>query len=142
MDVDVGCGDKKHGDVGLDLTQREGVDIVADAHHLPIRGRASERTACFTVLEHLDKPYAAIKELERITSGVITVRYDRFFSIYNFMGVGHLNLQACERFIRLPRLFFLFWHTLFEFRPARFLLRRAHLLGADTYEKEYRRASY
>jgi hypothetical protein len=54
------------------------------------------------------------------------------------MGVGHRNLQVRERFVKLPLSFFLFWHTFFELRPVRAILRRARVLEADTYERSYR----
>ena len=138
MEIDVGCCTNRHGDIGIDIERTPAVDIIADAHHLPIRDACSSKTYALTMLEHLDKPLVAYAEMERITSGVIVVRYDRFFSVYNGAGVGHLNLQVRERFVRLPRLFFLFFNALVDVWPLRPVLRRAGVFRASTYERTYR----
>jgi hypothetical protein len=135
--LDVGCGQNKRGDVGIDIKKVEGVDVVCDAAHLPFKDKIFHKTLCYCVLEHLSNPYIALKEVYRVTNGVIIVRYDKFFSIYNFIGRGHKNLMIKERFVRLPKVFFVILNRLCEIKPIRFSLRKARIFEAKTYEKQY-----
>lgn len=138
LDLDVGCGTKPTGDVNIDYAYRTAQNFIrCDAHNLPFKSKVFKNSRCLTVLEHLNKPHDALKELFRVTNGVITIRYDCFFSIYNFIGVGHKNLMVRERFVRLPSFMFVFLNYLFRFRPIRYLARKGRLFEENTYEKTY-----
>lgn len=140
MTLDCGCGTQPRGDVNIDLVINRGAShfIRSDAQHLPFRTGIFERSNCSTVLEHTEKPYMARGELFRVTNGEVTIKYDRFFNIYNWIGVGHRHLMVRERFVSLPQPVFVFLRRLFQFRPIKFLARRGNLFRADTYEKTYR----
>ncbi len=138
MILDCGCGDKPTGDVNLDFEFQTAFNFIrGDVQHLPFRDRVFKVSRCLTVLEHLQKPYDALREIFRVTDGEVIIRYDRFLSVYNFIGVGHRNLMVRERFVRLPRVFFLFLNYLFRFRPIKYLTRKGGFFKANTYEKTY-----
>ena len=139
MILDVGCGDKPRGDVNIDLAHNRSAFnfIRSDAQHLPFRDKTFKTTYVLTVLEHLNKPYDALREIFRVTNGDVIIRYDRFFNLYNFIGVGHRNLMVRERFVRLPTCLFVFLNYLFRFRPIKYLARKGKLFEANTYEKTY-----
>lgn len=124
--------------IDLVINRRASNFIRCDAHHLPFQNNIFEKTICFTVLEHLNKPYDALREIFRVTKGEITIKYDRFFSIYNFIGVGHKNMMIMERFVGLPRFLFVFLSFLVKFRPIKYLARKGKLFEEKTYEKTYR----
>lgn len=140
MILDCGCGTKPNGDVNIDLEINRSAPnfIRCDAQHLPFQNGTFTKTICSTVLEHLNKPYDALREIFRVTNGEVTIRYDRFISIYNFIGVGHRNLMVMEKFVRLPRFLFVFLNRLFRFRPIKYLARKGKLFEERTYEKTYR----
>lgn len=49
-----------------DIEDREGVDVVADAHDLPFEDNSFEVILCSEVLEHLHTPEKAIAEMRRV----------------------------------------------------------------------------
>ena len=85
--LDIGCGGKGDGIVNIDLFQgktphtsqqyiesRKITNFVnADAHKLPFRDSVFFYTKCSHVLEHLEKPIEAIKEMKRVSKGVSVV---------------------------------------------------------------------
>lgn len=82
MILNVGCGggrasDKATylGDVRIDLKRFPSVTIIMDAHHLGFRASTFDEVYCFEVLEHLESPIKALKELKRVLKdeGSITV---------------------------------------------------------------------
>jgi len=90
MILDVGCGSRPEGDINIDLllkgsNELPGTDrifnpknipnlIKADAKHLPIRDKAFKTTICSHLLEHIDDEVYVLKELERVTAGMLIVR--------------------------------------------------------------------
>ncbi len=94
--LDVGCGSALYGTLfpnrtTLDIAARPGVqvDIVADAHHLPMIPDASyDVVLCTEVLEHLHTPHKAIAEFRRIlTPGgrlILTTRF--IFPLHDVPG--------------------------------------------------------
>jgi ubiquinone/menaquinone biosynthesis C-methylase UbiE len=71
LNLDVGCGQAQRGDVNVDVhrvMRRPGTDfIVASASNLPFKSRVFESVYCYHVLEHLENPFAALKELIRVS---------------------------------------------------------------------------
>ena len=92
--LDVGSGRAKEyarrfpNRVAIDLQAKEGVDVVADAHHLPIRSSSIDVCLMVEVLEHLRDPSTAIGEASRVLRDggvlVITTR-----STYLYHGSPH-----------------------------------------------------
>jgi SAM-dependent methyltransferase len=54
------------GYVNLDIVAVPGVDVRADAHHLPFRDALFQRVECDAVLEHVADPERVMREIERV----------------------------------------------------------------------------
>lgn len=52
--------------LGLDIRRTHGVDVAADAHHLPLRDETFDLVLSLQVLEHLHTPWIAIREVARV----------------------------------------------------------------------------
>ncbi len=61
-----GAGGEVPGYVNVDLAPWTGVDVAADAHHLPFREGLFTRVECDAVLEHVRDPSAVMREVERV----------------------------------------------------------------------------
>ncbi len=61
-----GGGFSIEGYVNVDLLHLPGVNVVADAHHLPFRGGVFERVECDAVLEHVREPHRVMREIARV----------------------------------------------------------------------------
>jgi SAM-dependent methyltransferase len=52
--LNIGCGHRRiEGYVGVDITQREGVDLVAPAHAVPLPDATAEEVMAIHIVEHL-----------------------------------------------------------------------------------------
>jgi SAM-dependent methyltransferase len=61
-----GAGRAVAGYVNLDLFPMPGVDVAADAEHLPFPGGLFERVECDAVLEHVRHPEQVMREIVRV----------------------------------------------------------------------------
>jgi SAM-dependent methyltransferase len=61
-----GAGRAVDGYVNVDLAAVPGVDVVADAERLPFRAARFQRVECDAVLEHVRRPEAVMREIERV----------------------------------------------------------------------------
>jgi SAM-dependent methyltransferase len=61
-----GAGRAVGGFVNLDLFPMPGVDVAADAHHLPFAGALFSRVECDAVLEHVRCPEQVMAEMSRV----------------------------------------------------------------------------
>jgi predicted SAM-dependent methyltransferase len=52
MILDIGCGQTKNGDIGLDSRKTKFVDIIADARKLPFKSETFEHVFSSAVIEH------------------------------------------------------------------------------------------
>jgi predicted SAM-dependent methyltransferase len=52
MILDIGCGEDKKGDVGVDIRKISSIDILADARMLPLRDAAFEHVYSSHLIEH------------------------------------------------------------------------------------------
>lgn len=52
MILDIGCGETKKGNVGVDLRKTRFVDVIADARILPFKNEAFDQVYSSAVLEH------------------------------------------------------------------------------------------
>jgi ubiquinone/menaquinone biosynthesis C-methylase UbiE len=86
MRLDVGCGNTPSGDVNVDLSgserHRDGIKLVAkkipnfiyaSAYALPFRNNSFDEVVSFHLLEHLEVPLAALREMKRVSKDVVTV---------------------------------------------------------------------
>jgi SAM-dependent methyltransferase len=73
-----------------------GVPLVqADAYQLPFRSRGYDLVLCLEVLEHLEDPGRALRELRRVSRGgcLLSVPHEPFFRLGNlFRGKNVLRL--------------------------------------------------
>ena len=61
-----GAGSEVEGYVNVDLFALPGVDVVADAEHLPFADSTFQRVECDAVLEHVRQPYEVMAEIRRV----------------------------------------------------------------------------
>jgi ubiquinone/menaquinone biosynthesis C-methylase UbiE len=66
ISLDVGCGTNPKGDVNIDVIREAQHNLLADAHHLPLRNNSISVIFCDRLLEHLDNPDLALKEINRV----------------------------------------------------------------------------
>lgn len=75
--LDVGCGDKPYEPlfapfasayVGVDPVDNPKAEVQGYAEELPLEDAFAELTLCIQVLEHVDDPVAAVRELRRVTA--------------------------------------------------------------------------
>jgi hypothetical protein len=64
MILNIGCGNDREGDVRLDIEPSPTTNLIADAHNLPVRALFT-KIKCYNVLEHLNSPVRALKEMRR-----------------------------------------------------------------------------
>lgn len=57
MIVDIGCGNNKRGDVGIDVSPDSDADIIAllGYDYLPLRDSCAEKVVAYDILEHIGK---------------------------------------------------------------------------------------
>jgi ubiquinone/menaquinone biosynthesis C-methylase UbiE len=63
LTLDVGCGDRKHGDLGVDVRLTPQVDVLASTYFLPFKAETFDQVYMFEVLEN---PSEALCEVSRI----------------------------------------------------------------------------
>ena len=83
-----GGGSFVDGYVNVDLFCLAGVNVVADAHHLPFGDGLFQRVECDAVLEHVTCPDQVVREIERVLAPG---------------GVAHLVVPFCHPFHEYPR---------------------------------------
>jgi len=66
ISLDVGCGDDKKGDIGVDIRREKSVDVIADCYNLPFRDNVFDEVLSTTLLEHCLNPFQALKEQVRV----------------------------------------------------------------------------
>jgi len=82
ISLNVGCGTDPYGNVRIDIViqrqfyeEKNKLNLIADAHNLPLRRKVFFESRCFHVLEHLTYPNKAINEINRVTKGIVTLRF-------------------------------------------------------------------
>ena len=83
-----GAGTRVSGYVNVDLFALPGVDVAADAAHLPFRDSVFQRVECDAVLEHVERPERVMAEIERVLAPG---------------GMAHLVVPFCHPFHEYPR---------------------------------------
>ena len=73
--LDVGCGVRMQGTVNLDLRVKliNVNSIRADGCYLPFKNNVFLRAVCYHVIEHVPQPFLLLRELIRVTKGLVTV---------------------------------------------------------------------
>lgn len=74
LSVNLGCGDDMRGEIRIDINpDRKGLNLISDAHYLPIRDKVINYVFCKSVLEHLKNPFKGLSEMKRISKNRIIV---------------------------------------------------------------------
>lgn len=76
MKLEIGCGNRARGDVNLDVRRTSACNLIASAEYLPLKNNVFSLIFCSQVLEHLDSPQTALKEINRVLSGKGIARID------------------------------------------------------------------
>lgn len=116
--ADIGCGQKPYQSIfapytsqyiGIDLAEYEGVtskvDVVGSAYDTKLQDSSCDVVLCTEVLEHLEEPLSAIKEMNRILKhkGIVIVTAPFFWHVheaprdfyrYSEYGLRYLFEQA------------------------------------------------
>jgi SAM-dependent methyltransferase len=69
--LDLGCGQSPSAPffpnrIGVDIAWAPGIDVIADAHHLPFAAASFKQIVCSEVLEHLSHTQKSIEEMGRV----------------------------------------------------------------------------
>jgi predicted SAM-dependent methyltransferase len=76
--LDIGCGPRRNGDIGLDVRKTKGVNFVADAHTLPFKDESFDKVASSEVIEHFShlEVKTVVKEWVRVLKKGGTLEID------------------------------------------------------------------
>src|SRR3989344_3716857 len=71
--------------VGVDIKEGKGVDMIASVYELPFKDGEFDIVLCMSVLEHLEDPPRAIREMRRVlkTGGSIIISVPFMFPIHD-----------------------------------------------------------
>lgn len=83
MNLDVGCGAFKLGDVNVDVSRRFKPDVVCSIHNLPFQNNLFDVVYCYQLLEHKGiRPADAVKELLRVSKRLVQIEVPHFLGPY------------------------------------------------------------
>jgi len=103
LKLDVGCGNRKLGDINVDIDKHVKPDIVCDIHHLPFKDKIFSTVFNYHTLEHKGvKPVKAIKELLRVSKGTVEIQVPHWLSPNAKKDKNHVNFQIMRRKFWLP----------------------------------------
>jgi ubiquinone/menaquinone biosynthesis C-methylase UbiE len=96
--LDAGCGECFRGDVNVDSYASYTKALLRDIpnfvyctiEYLPFKNRTFRHVKSYHVIEHVDKPYLALKELIRVSDYHVTVKCPHRFGM-NAKGGAHKN---------------------------------------------------
>lgn len=105
MMIDIGCGNHKvEGCVGVDIKKTSKVDILASVYNLPFKDKTFDKAYFYEVIEHLDNPKKALREIRRILkdNGILhlSTPSDTFIFRFLFQALG-IKYKPCEEHIYL-----------------------------------------
>lgn len=98
VSANIGCGETFYGDVRLDIIiprNGDAPDIFASVEFLPFRSKVFSLIWFLEVLEHVDSPIKAIKELFRVCSGKLLIAYP---NVFYYMRI----LRTIKRGAKIP----------------------------------------
>lgn len=88
--LDLGCGPhRRPGYLGLDLLHEKNLDVIGDAHNLPIRDNVLAEIVSSKVFEHLNNPFQCVVECRRV-----------LIKGAGFLKIGVPNIHTIRRFLR------------------------------------------
>ena len=78
MRLDVGYGNRKLGDINIDIDPSVNPDYVADGASMPmIKNEIADEIFCYEVIEHVENPKKLLLELNRVLKpkGKLKIKY-------------------------------------------------------------------
>jgi ubiquinone/menaquinone biosynthesis C-methylase UbiE len=129
--LDAGCGECFRGDVNVDLykeasehrsnTKVQLKDIPnfvnCSIEYLPFKDRTFRHVKSYHVIEHVDKPYLALKELIRVSDCHVVIKCPHRFGM-NAKGKTHKNLFTRTWFVRALTFFQTYFSDALYFRTG------------------------
>jgi len=96
MKLNVGCGPSFDGDVRIDLKKTPAVNLIADAHFLPFKNESFSYVICTEVLEHLESPFHALKEIRQVLkkSGIAFITIPNLTKIRRILSIARKPLRV------------------------------------------------
>jgi len=70
------------GCLNIDVLNSPSVDVVCDVHHLPFKNGAFRDVYCFHVLEHIENPAKALRELLRVARRMVELEVPHRFGMH------------------------------------------------------------
>jgi predicted SAM-dependent methyltransferase len=96
--LDVGCGNRKMGDVNVDKRREVNPDVICDIHFLPFKDKQFDMVYCYHVLEHEGvNPLLALEELKRVCNGTLEIQVPHWLSPNAKRDKTHVNFQVMRR---------------------------------------------
>lgn len=105
MILDVGCGseagnrpllkeDVLHIDLQVTDFNKFFVDVRCDAQRLPFKNNSFDEVFCSHIIEHVKNPFLLLKELKRISKGLVTIKCPHRFSMTakNPLHINYFNV--------------------------------------------------
>lgn len=94
MILDIGCGKNKiKGAIGLDIDKDSDADVLHDLNSFPYPFKDNEfdQIFCKQILEHLDRPQEALREIHRISKpeAQVVIEVPHFSCFYAFCSLHH-----------------------------------------------------
>jgi SAM-dependent methyltransferase len=105
MILDVGCGEHKRGDIGVDKRRLPGVDIIVDIDKtgLPFHNSSFDMVVSHHVIEHLQNPEYLIKEIFRVSKGRVKIVCPHRFGQYAKITSDHIQFYNKKWFTQLAK---------------------------------------
>jgi len=145
--LDLGCGDDKKGNVGLDVYRTKDVDVIGDVNiSIPFKDSSVDRVIANHVLEHVDDVIDVMEEIYRVLkkNGIVEITvphatslnafadptHKHFFTAFTmnyFTDKSELSYYSKARFVIQKREF--------EFKPRWNWLRHIFNLRPEFFEK-------
>lgn len=66
--------------LNIDIFREPTVNVVCDVHYLPFKKDAFQDVFCFHVLEHVENPALALKELVRVANRLVELEVPHYLS--------------------------------------------------------------
>lgn len=140
--LDVGCGKYKRGDVGVDKHAYPGVDFIrdVDCEPLPFPDNAFSLVLSSHLVEHLENPEYAIKEMVRVCNGQVRITCPHRYGSYAKVSADHKQFLNKRWFLRLAEKLGVQVHVRTVFMPVLYLgpvglLMRPHELVVELRKK-------
>jgi ubiquinone/menaquinone biosynthesis C-methylase UbiE len=131
LTLDAGCGECFRGDVNVDLykeasehrsntkVELKGIPnfVNCSIEHLPFKDRAFKHVKSYHAIEHVDKPYLALKELIRVCDSHLIIKCPHRFSL-NAKAKTHKNQLTRTWFVKALGFFQTYFSGTLYFRTG------------------------